>query len=167
MKDHATFLAAFAAASPRAPRLRAVLVGGAAAASSPCGVVRLGWRRDMRAVYSGLDFLCLSSSFGEGMPNVVAEAMACETPCIVTDVGDATLLVGDTGTVVPARDVPRLADALVAAAETPFERRREAGRLARLRIDARFGAERLVDDTLRAFAAVGLPLGGRASPQRT
>jgi glycosyltransferase involved in cell wall biosynthesis len=57
-------------------------------------------REDLVPVYSGIDMLCLSS-VAEGSPNVVAESMACGTPCVVTDVGAAGSIVGDTGIIVP------------------------------------------------------------------
>jgi glycosyltransferase involved in cell wall biosynthesis len=67
---------------------------------------------DILKVMNGLDIYIQSSSYGEGFPNVVAEAMSCGTPCIVTDVGDASYILGKTGWVVPPKNPKRLADAI-------------------------------------------------------
>ena len=69
----------------------------------------LGQTDNISEVMNGLDVHVLSSRYGEGFPNVVAESMACGTPCIVTDVGDSAFVVGKTGWVVPPKNSTRLA----------------------------------------------------------
>ncbi|MBN1267935.1 MAG: glycosyltransferase [Anaerolineales bacterium] len=71
-------------------------------------VLLLGEQGDMPAFYNSLDVFALTS-ISEAFPNVVAEAMACGVPCVVTDVGDAALIVGDSGIVVPPRDTETMA----------------------------------------------------------
>lgn len=70
-----------------------------------------GVRTDMPSVLNALDVLC-SSSHSEGLPNVIGEAMAIGVPCVVTDVGDSALIVGDLGIVVPPGDPASLAQGL-------------------------------------------------------
>lgn len=97
---------------------------------------------DAAGVLSAFDVCCLPSLDGEGFPNVVAEAMACGTPCVVTDVGDAADIVDDLGAVVRPDDPEALAAALVAT----LERHPPAEDLRRWVVE-RFGADRLVGRT--------------------
>ena len=69
----------------------------------------LGQNDNILQVMNGLDIYVQSSSYGEGFPNVVAESMSCGTPCIVTDVGDASDIVGKTGWTVPPNRSIKLA----------------------------------------------------------
>ena len=72
----------------------------------------LGQNDNILQIMNGLDIYVQSSSYGEGFPNVVAESMACGTPCIVTDVGDASFIVGKTGWVVQPNSPNKLAKAI-------------------------------------------------------
>jgi len=69
----------------------------------------LGKQKNISKIMNTIDLYVQSSRYGEGFPNVVAEAMAHEIPCIVTDVGDAKFIVGQTGWTVPANDPLKLA----------------------------------------------------------
>jgi glycosyltransferase involved in cell wall biosynthesis len=94
----------------------------------------LGRRDDMSRLTAALDIATSSSSFGEGFPNVIGEAMACGVPCVVTDMGDCALIVGQTGRVVPPQNAKELANALSELVELGREGRSQLGAAARCRI---------------------------------
>ena len=54
-------------------------------------------------LYAAMDVYCLSSK-AEGFPNVVAEAMSMCIPCVVTNVGDASSIVENSGIVVKSKN---------------------------------------------------------------
>lgn len=148
VKDHTCFLQAAALLRKRRPEARFLVVGPEvgdnaflrerAAALGLRGAVRLvDERPDIPRITAALD-IAISSSYSESFPNVVGEAMSCGVPCVVTDVGDSALLVGDTGLVVPARDPHALADSCNELAARGRQGRQALGRLARQRIAERF-----------------------------
>lgn len=93
----------------------------------------LGLRDDMSGIINALDLLAMTSLV-ESFPNVVGEAMACGVPCVVTAVGDAAEVVGDTGRVVPKGDPAAIAAALVALTRMSKAERAALGVEARDRI---------------------------------
>jgi glycosyltransferase involved in cell wall biosynthesis len=97
----------------------------------------LGERMDVPTCLAAMDIFCLSSRT-EGFPNVVGEAMAMGLPCVVTDVGDAALLVAATGVVVPKEDPIALAQGLTRVLEMAHGARQQLGQQARARICAEF-----------------------------
>jgi glycosyltransferase involved in cell wall biosynthesis len=84
------------------------------------------------------DVVCSASSWGEGFPNAIGEAMSCGIPCIVTDIGDSGLVVGEAGKVVPANDPRALADAIGALHDAGVDTRRKLGLAARARVVEKF-----------------------------
>ncbi len=87
----------------------------------------------------------LLTSFWEGSPNAVKEAMACEVPVVSVPVGDVPqLLEGVDGSAVRARDADALSQALAEVLSNP---RRPAGReaLRRHGLDLESVARRLVE----------------------
>lgn len=97
----------------------------------------LGVRQDMPRLFAGMD-IATTASRTEAFPIVIGEAMACETPCVVTDVGDSAMIVGDTGIVVPPEDPDALAGAWRKLIEAGPQVRRRMGIAARKRVREHF-----------------------------
>jgi glycosyltransferase involved in cell wall biosynthesis len=115
-------------------------------------VLLLGERHDIPGVMNALDIHVLSS-IGEAFPNVLAEAMACMTPCVTTDVGDAAVIVGDTGWIVPPSNSELLANAISEAIAKMQNAEQWAVRrsMCRERVVLNFSLERMVDNYHNAW----------------
>ncbi len=163
MKGHEVFLQAAALLQKKQSNVRFVCVGDGPSdyqeslvrLSERLGleqrVLWISGRDDMNAIYNALDILTSSSRFGEGFSNVIGEAMACETLCVVSDVGDAKEIVGDAGLVVVPGEVRGIYEAWVQLLSLEDHKRAEIGGRARARIVDRYSIDRLVTYTASAL----------------
>lgn len=122
VKDHENFLDALARLDAAEHPWACFLVGSGITSDNQDLVTKihervlshriflLGPRDDIPDVMNAID-VCVLASKSEAFPNVLIEAMACGTPCITTDVGDAAAIVGNNGWVVPPIDASRLSEA--------------------------------------------------------
>jgi len=106
----------------------------------------LGRRNDIISIMNGIDLFILSSE-SEAFPNVLNEAMACGTPCVSTDVGDASIILGDTGWIVPSKDSESLYSSVIKAAQEKESNHRSWSQRSiacRQRIVQKFSLEKMV-----------------------
>lgn len=148
-KNHFGFIEAAALVRAQLPEVQFLLAGtgvdtsnhelvrAISAAELGSSVHLLGRRDDVPRLMASLDVL-VSSSDGEGFPNVLGEAMACGVPCVVTDVGDSAEIVGDTGRVVEPGDMIGLANGLIELLQMPQTQREALRARARARISSQY-----------------------------
>lgn len=156
MKDHQNLIRAAKILAEKHPGLKFVLIGSGVTKENShlfqqiadSGLTDsfhlLGERQDIPRLTSAFDVAVSSSSWGEGFPNVLGEAMSCAVPCVATNVGDSNWVVGDTGVIVPPNDSPALSSALENLIKKP-ELRKELGIKARQRIIEHFSLNSIID----------------------
>lgn len=89
----------------------------------------LGHCDDMPGLIASCHVVCLPSTYREGFPRVLAEAMACARPIITTDIpGCRDAVTGSgAGLLVPPGDPQALAEAILRLYRNPEERHRMGG----------------------------------------
>jgi glycosyltransferase involved in cell wall biosynthesis len=181
IKHPSLFLHAVARLTHEAPgsSVRGVIVGdGPLRHALECEAEQLGvdravqftgWQRDLRSVYDGLDVVCLTS-WNEGTPVALIEAMAAGRAVVATDVGGVRDLLDEEprrsapiaagtfrrttrGLLVRPGDVEGVAHALRAVA-TDAALRRELGEAARPHVLSRFSIDRLLRDITDLYDAL-------------
>lgn len=161
VKDQANFIGATSLLAGRYPHVRFLMIGRGLDASNESldhlilqtgfrdRYVLLGERQDVPACLKAMDIFCLHSRT-EGFPNVLGEAMALGLPCVSTDVGDAHILLGELGKLVPPQDPLALSLALEEMINLTAIERSHQGLQARSRIEAEYS----MDNSSTRFAAL-------------
>ena len=118
------------------------------------GIEWLGPVADVRAVWGRAAIAVLPSTYGEGVPKALLEAAACARPIVASDVAGCREIVrtGETGLLVPPRDIQGLAEAIAALAGDPV-RRRAMGRAGRALVEREFDEDIVARETLAVYAA--------------
>lgn len=156
-KNPELFVRAAARVHRECPAVRFVIVGdgplrgGLAALAHGLGLEHAlrfeGIRQDMPDVYATLDVLALTS-WHEGTPLALLEAMASGVPVVATSVGGVPelVVVGTSGLLTPPGDDAALAHALLTLVrDAPLRARLGAG--ARTRVAHEFALSRQLDAT--------------------
>lgn len=145
-KGAATLLQAFRQVRRRVPEARLLLIGREMNVHQE-GVTSLGKltdRQKMQCIYEQASVFALPALF-EPCGNVIAEAMAHQLPCVVSNAGGLSEFIeeGRTGYVVPPGDVDLLADRLVDLLEDD-DKRIEMGQHALERVCQEFNWDNVV-----------------------
>jgi glycosyltransferase involved in cell wall biosynthesis len=166
MKDQATFLTAAAHMNQLYPEVHYLMAGSditpknlalqtqIEALNLENRVHLLGIRQDTERLAAALDLFSLSSAYGEALPLVLGEAMACCIPCVATDVGDSARVIGNTGRIVPPQDPVALANAWTEILSLDVVDRAILGQAARDRIVEMFDIDAIVSQYERLYTQV-------------
>lgn len=148
MKDYPTFLAML----DLLPGVYAFAAGiGTESLPEHPRLLRLGRRGDVPDLLCAADLLVSASAFGEGFSNAIGEAMAAGVPVVATDVGDARLIVGETGRITPPGAPDQLAAAVRELLAEPAAARSQRRAAARARISAHFSLPQAQEVFLRLY----------------
>jgi L-malate glycosyltransferase len=117
-------------------------------------VMLVGFRADILSLHKAFDVFAMSS-VSEGLGTSLLDAMACGKPVVATTVGGIPEVVvhEETGLLVPPRDPPAMAAAVVRLlADARLRHQMGGAGLARVR--THFSAETMVQNTLRVYQQV-------------
>ncbi|WP_245908896.1 glycosyltransferase [Mycobacterium neglectum] len=163
-KNHADLLRAWTEVVAKHPAARLLVVGDGPArpeiertvAELGLGgsVELLGRREDVAAILATADGV-VSASVEEALPTAIIEAAACGLPVVAADAGGTREIVIDdvTGRLVPVRDVPALAEALLSTIGNPV-RAAEYGRAGRDLVEQKYSLTRWIENLNHLYAEV-------------
>ena len=109
----------------------------------------LGWREDVADVMLGYDVFVLPSLW-EGFGLVLLEVMSLGIPIIASKVSAIPEVVGDTGVLVPPKQVDAIAEAVLRLTNNP-DLRQEIGERGVERLQSHFSVEKMAQATIAIY----------------
>ncbi len=160
-KDHKTFLLAVQQVMKKIPQIQVLMAGLGIDEKNPqiqeiiepenkSRISLLGERRDILELL-GSCHLFVSSSKAEAFSNAIGEAMSVGVPCVVTDVGDSAILVGDPQFVVPSQNIDLLAQKIHSILSSSPDHRDRLGQLLRERIKEHYSLAAVAKNYLNLY----------------
>jgi glycosyltransferase involved in cell wall biosynthesis len=133
--------------------MREALAARAAELGIADRVTFAGNQREVTPWMQSFDLFCLPSYANEGVPQALAQAMACGLAVVTTPVGSIAELVDDgrTGMIVPPAAPAALAQAIALLLDNPA-RRKSLGEAALAQARKRLGEDGMVDAMIRVFS---------------
>ncbi len=157
MKDHLNFLKAASLVQSRVTNAQFVLVGSGIDFQNEqlfsliCklnlmnNIRLLGERADISRLICSFD-ICASSSYSEGFPTTIGEAMASGVPCVATDVGDTRLVIGNCGILVRPESPEELAEGLIKLLSLPSHEKIDLDLASRSYISQKFSIKKIASE---------------------
>jgi glycosyltransferase involved in cell wall biosynthesis len=169
-KDHRTLLRSFEKVTRKQNELELWLAGGYGIDESNSELMamirelRLDDRvklfgslsEDLVKYYSSLDIFVLSS-LGEGVPNVLLEAMSIGLPCIASEVGDVKRVLNDVGIVVPPGDIDFLASSIDTVLSLSKGEREDMGARSREKVLEHYSQSQMIESFSKIYEKVLTP----------
>jgi len=168
LKGHEDLIDALALVMRSRPDVTGVFIGGAwndafayearvrAYGRAKCGdrIAFLGMRDDVPELLPDFD-IAVQPSHTEGVAGTAVEAQLLDVPVIATNVGGQPDLIvdGETGWLVPSKDPPAMAAAILGALSDPERTRRIAAR-GHVRAAARFDGKRNNAEVVAMYGAI-------------
>ena len=115
----------------------------------------LGFRHDLLDVFRSLDLFVIPTVEGDTIPQLLMQALAIGLPVVSTTTGSIPDVVtdGESGFIVPPRDVDALADRIWRLLAEP-DLRAAMGRQGRRRVERSYSIDRMVDELEKVYRRV-------------
>jgi glycosyltransferase involved in cell wall biosynthesis len=114
-------------------------------------IIFLGTRKEIPHLLAISELLGLTS-YIEGNPNVILEAMASKIPCIGSDVGDIKYMIDETGFIVNPGSIQQIKGAIQKYYNLSSQMRQEMGEKAYNRVKDHFNIEKIIEDLLNIYS---------------
>lgn len=117
-------------------------------------VIFLGLRRDIKEILSITDIFVLPSLV-EGLPNAIMEAMFGGKPVVATNIpgNDELVVNGETGVLVPAKNINSLASAIINLLKNP-QKAKDMGLKGREKVETLFPIDKTIKKTEELYESL-------------